>query len=93
MPEGLNSIAEDIMVDCLDDILHKLENVGFNPVPLFSGAYIFIGDGILHRTDLRRYGASHRTASGLKGPEGSSKTKGAFHSNLWYSMEKHSDKK
>ena len=37
VPEGLHSIAEDVATDSLDDILHEICTVGFDPLPFFVG--------------------------------------------------------
>lgn len=37
--------AEEVAGDCLDDVLHELRTVGFDPLPFFVGADSLIGDG------------------------------------------------
>lgn len=36
--EDLHSIAENVVTDCLDDILHGLGGIGFNAFPFLCGA-------------------------------------------------------
>lgn len=45
VPKGIHSIAEDVVADGLDDILHEFRSVGFNAFPLLCRAHAFIGDG------------------------------------------------
>ena len=46
VPESLHGTTEDIATHGLDDVLHELRSVGFDPFPFLRGSYSFIGDGL-----------------------------------------------
>ena len=62
-PQRLHSIAEDIPADALDDVLHELRAIAFEPFPLLRCADAFIGDRFPAEAVLAYPGALRKKAA------------------------------